>query len=491
MVGGVITPAGLFRLCKSLVSEGITLMALMRFSALHYPDRCALVSEGKRFTYKELYDHANRLARVLHADYHLTAGACVGVLCRNHIVSALLPAALSRLGVRIKLMNTDIALTRVNDLVRQNNIKLLIYDAELKATRIPQHVPCPVRASEDLLRVMMDESRVPSNAFPHPRRGRDISVFTGGSSGHYKETPRRMTVGQYLPPLYALLKNLHIATRDSVFLPLPLYHGFGLATLVVSFLMGKKVCLVRRFEAKDALQMIADEQVDVLTTVPAMLSRMWQTDRAAERMASVKCIISGGDRLDRSLVEVTTRHLGKVLYNLFGTSEAGFLMMASPDDLTRHAEVTIGQHIRGVSCKIAAADSSGTSPLWVRSGWAMTSLKNKWQATGDLVIRNGEGYYFYRGRQDNMVVCGGENVYPEHVEQVINSHPDVVASTAFPITDSRYGTVLHAQIELRPGSTASPDDLQAWLRPRLSRAEMPHQMTIAPLVLLETGKRRS
>ena len=484
----LITPGGLVRLLGSFVWEGVSLMALMRFSASYYPHRCALVSAGQRFTYQELYEKARQLARLLYAAHGLKAGMCVGLLCRNHVMLTLLLPALSRLGVRVKLVNTDMAPLEMEALVRNSPIHLLIYDSELKAQCVPGARSCGMIESGALYRELMTSESARPTRLPFVWRGGELSVFTGGSNGHRKEAPRGMHVCQFLPPFCALLEELHIDTYDSVFLPLPLYHGFGLATLVVSFLMGKKVCLMNRFDAAEALMMISDDEIEVLPVVPAMLARLWQVGGAANSMKSVKCIICGGDRLDRKWIDTTTAHLGKVLYNLYGTSEAGFFMIASPDDLLRYEEVTIGRPVRGVTCKVERQDPHGVGSLWVRSHWATISLKGRWQDTGDLVYANSEGYYFYRGRTDNMVVCGGENVYPEHVEKVINSHQEVLTSIVFPVADSQFGQVLHATVELKAGSALTPEVLKDWLRPRLSRSERPHQITVKPITVLETGK---
>ena len=484
----VITPGGICHLADSFVKDGISLMALIRFAAHYYPDRCAVVSDGERLTYQEMYEGATRLAKVLHTDYGLKTGMSVGLMCRSHMMGVLLLLALTRLGVRIKLIKTDIVPSKMEDLVRKDKFRLLIYDDELKDMRVPDNMPCILRSVADLYHALSSEGSVNGTKIPHIKRGGEISVFTGGSSGKYKEAPRRMSIYQFLPPFFALLESLHIDEYDSVFLPLPMYHGFGLATLIISLLMGKKICLVSHFDADEALSVISQEKVEVLPLVPAMLARLWQADNAPSLMRTVKCIICGGDRLDRKWIEMTNQHLGKVIYNLFGTSEAGFFMIATPEDLSSNEELTIGRPIHGVKCKIEDIDSSGTGSLWVRSSWAMITMKDKWQNTGDLVYRNSSGCYFYRGRADNMVVCGGENVYPEDVERIINGHPDVMNSMVFPDADPQFGTVLNAHVELNPGSSLTPEEIKSWLRPRLSRAEMPHQVSIQPIKLLETGK---
>ena len=484
----IITPGGLGTLLWSFFKDGVSLMALLRFAAKHYPERCALVDENKRLTYKEIYDLSQRLANLLYRDYSLKTGMCVGVLCHNHIAMALLLPALSRLGVRVKLLNTDIAPIRLKEQVERNDINLLIYDAELKEERIPAQLPCEIIECEDLYLEIIGNAQDFDVKLPRIRRGGEISVFTGGSSGRSKEAPRKMSVGQFLPPFYALLEQLRLDEHDSVFLSLPVYHGFGLATLIMSLVMGKKVCLQSHFDADKALKIISKERIEVVPVVPAMLARLWQAEDAPALMKTVKCIISGGDRLDKKWVDVTSNNLGNVLFNLFGTSEAGFFMIATPNDLSRNEEVPIGKPISGVECKIENADSHGVGALWVRSGWAMISLKNKWQDTGDLVYRDADGCYFYRGRSDNMVVCGGENVYPENVEKIINSHDEVLTSIVFPASDPQFGTVLNAKVELTPDSTLTAYAMKTWLHSRLTRAEMPHNITFNSISTLDSGK---
>ncbi|MBR5639256.1 MAG: acyl--CoA ligase [Muribaculaceae bacterium] len=485
-----ITPRGIYNLLRSIYKDGISLMALIRFASIYYPDKCALVSLGKRFTYKEMYDYSSQLAKLLYSDYALKAGMSVSLLCRNHFMVALLLPALSRLGVKVKMINTDVASCMVDDLVKDYNISLLIYDSELRDKLIPCDLPCKYKESEDLYNEIVARGNDFDLKIPHIKRGGEISVFTGGTSGKSKEVPRKMSINQLLLPFYALLEKLRIDEYDSVLLSLPMYHGFGLSVLVMSFLIGKKVCLMSHFEADQALNMVADEKIEVLPVVPAILARLWQNEEAPSLMKTVKCIICGGDRLDKKWVDTTNKHLGKVLFNLFGTSEAGFFMIASSDDLLRNEEVTIGRPIHGVKCKLENTDSQGVGSLWVRSGWAMMNMRNKWQATGDKVYRNADGYYFYRGRSDNMVVCGGENVYPENVEKIINTHHEVITSMVYPGPDPLFGTVLNAKVELTTDSVLTPEDLKTWLRPRLSRAEMPHDITINTINILGTGKIR-
>lgn len=467
----LITPRGVVRLLYSLYCEGVTVMAILRFASKYYPTNTAIVSDGKRLNYSELYHHALQLSHLLYNKYGVRKGDNVGIYCRNHLLSTLLIPAVSRLGANIKLLNTDIPSERLENILEKGNFKLFISDGSSLLNELSEYV------------------NVKEIHLPHIFRGGLISIYTGGSSGNFNETRRNTGIHQFLPPLFALLSDIGIHQYNSILIALPFYHGFGLASLIVSMVMGKKICLNESFAIDKVLQIIKDEKIEVLPVVPAILSRMWKNPSSKKCVESVKCIISGGDSLSRQLIKQTEEQCGKILYNLFGTTEAGFFLLASPDDLGRYEEVTIGRPIKGVKCEIRNADSNGVGCLWVSSSWAMNDRKSTWQNTNDLVYRNAEGFYFHRGRADRMIVCGGENVYPEHVVSVINSHPEVVDSIVYPIPDEKFGQVLNAQVELSPKSTMNSDTLKEWLKPQLARAEMPHNISFGPIKILSTGKK--
>lgn len=488
-----ITPQGVYRWIKSLLSEGTTLMALLRFSAETYPYQTALLpAEGETLTYRDLYKQSRQLAYLLREHYGLRAGHRVGILCRNHTMAVLLLPALSRLGVHTHLLNTEMGAEKLEALLHKGKgYQLLLLDENLREQSLPQTLSTPFATIEAIKRELT-ETPTPQGKLPHIRRGGELTVLTGGSSGHYKAAARRPSATQFLPPLWALLRQIGIHHYRNVYIALPLYHGFGLATLITSLVMGKEILLTRHFDTEQALQAICKYRIEAAPLVPVMLSRMLQKPASKEQLSTLRCIICGGDRLERSLVQLAHETLGKVIYNLYGTSEAGFFLLATPSDLERHAETTLGRPIRGVQCRLEQVNADGVGTLWVRSGWAMQGRDHQWQGTGDLMRCNAEGYYFYQGRADQMIVSGGENIYPEVVERTIVAHPEVFTARVFPIPHASFGQVLAAHVECKDKENPlSEETLRSWLRPRLSRAEMPHCITFGSVQLLETGKRKA
>ena len=485
----IISPKGLFVWAKSLILEGISLMALLRFTAHFYPKRCAIIDETQSLSYQDLYIRTRQLAEFLHTEYHLQPEMSVALLGRNSLILILLLHALSRLGIRTTLLSTDLGTEQIIADLQKYHYHLIIYDSDIK--QIPTKLPCVAITTEKINDILLDKhSQIKKRKLPKIWRGREIIIHSGGTSGNFKSIARRPSVTSFLPPLLALLHNIRIYQYKSVLISLPFYHGFGLSTLIISLLMGKKVCLQKRFDAIKTLEIIQREQIEVMPIVPAILSRFWQIENAKEKMKSLHCLISGGDKLPKSLIDTTHQQIGEVLFNLYGTSEAGFFMLANSKELASFKDTTLGRPIQGVDCKVKDCNRQGIGTLWVRSRWAMHGKQNQWQNTGDLVSQNSEGYFFHHGRADRMIVCGGENVQPEHIEQVLLSHPMIVAARAFNVTHPNFGNVIHTEIECTPKATLTEVTLLDWLRPQLSRAEMPHSIHFKTIEMLSTGKQK-
>ena len=485
----IISPKGIFVWAKSLIYEGISLMALLRFAAHFYPQRCAITDEKQSLSYQELYVRTRQLTEILHTEYHLQPKMSVALLGRNSLILSLLLHALSRLGIRTTLLSTDLGTEQITAYLQKHHYHLIIYDSDLK--QIPTELPCVAVTTEKINDILLDKhSQVREIKLPKIWRGREIVIHSGGTSGKFKTIARRPSLTSFLAPLFALLRDIKIYQYERVLISLPFYHGFGLSTLIISLLMGKKICLQKRFDALQTLTIIQREKIEVMPIVPAMLARFWQIEGAKKKMKSLRCLISGGDRLPKSLIDTTHQQIGEVLFNLYGTSEAGFFMLANPKELASFKETTLGKPIRGVDCKVKDCNRQGIGTLWVRSRWAMRGLRNQWQNTGDLVSQNSEGYFFHHGRADRMVVCGGENVQPEHIEQVLLSHPMIIAARAFIVPHPNFGNVIHTEIECTPKATLTEATLLNWLRPQLSRAEMPHSIRFKTIEMLSTGKQK-
>jgi fatty-acyl-CoA synthase len=298
-------------------------------------------------------------------------------------------------------------------------------------------------------------------------------VMTGGTTGQPKSASRKPSIFNYLPPFFAFLSQAHLDQYQSVYITTPICHGYGLAFLFIGVILGAEMYFIERFEAARACSLVATHKIQVMIVVPLILQRMLKLDPAS--LFSLQCIITGSALLSPALAQETLQQLGPKLFNLYGSSEAGFCLLATPNILSQKPG-SIGKPVQGVRTKIVnglgqEVGEKLIGQLCIRSSWS--SNRKSWIETGDLAYRDPDGDIFLCGRVDDMIISGGENVYPIELENILTQHPEVDSAAVFGIPDQEFGQRLKAVIIKKPDTTLDPSTLLAWLKPRVARYQMP------------------
>jgi len=473
----LLSPSALFHLIASIYRYGINLMALLHFSARNYGEKTALVDGVEPLTYNQLLAQSERLSAVLRGRYGLASGKKAGVICKNHGSLVKSIYAVSSTGADLYLLHAEMSEGHLKQWMESHAFDLLIYDEVLN--------PLIERSSYPNAKLLSYHDTLPAinniltadGTEPLQRQRSSagkLVLLTGGTTGKAKEAVHRPSLFHYLNPFYDFVTRLNILQYRTAYIATPIYHGYGLAVLLLFCAVGKKVVVQRGFDAEQACRLIREYQVEVVTVVPLMLYRMLKV--STEDLKSLACIASGGAELNPKLVKETLSQLGHVLYNLYGTSEAGLTMIATPQDLA-YSPYTIGRKIKGVRLKVV--DEHKREVLTNKVGQfciqhkRLLSRKTSWIETGDLGYRDQRDYYFLCGRADSMIVSAGENVYPIEVEQILLMHPQVEDAAVIGIRDEQYGQRLKAIVSLVPGTSATEEELFKWLQTRLARYQMP------------------
>jgi fatty-acyl-CoA synthase len=473
---GLLTPAGLLRLLEATMATGANPMALLRAAAKLHPRRLAVIDEREQLSYPALWHQAETLAAALHVDYGIQHRQKVAIACRNHAAAIKAIFALSRLGAHVFLVNPEMSADQILALEERLRFDFYIYDEQLahafespsfRNRAIPAYHP-----TDNSIDRMSSKARLTKVRLPKLSAG-NIVVMTGGTTGQPKAASRRPSVLTFLPPFIALLTQLHIDKYRSLYVATPIYHGFGLATLFMGVILGAEMYFMRRFNAGEACSLIARNKIEVVTLVPLMLQRMLKHDVGS--LATLQCVITGGALLSPALARESLLRLGPKLFNLYGTSEAGVAIMATPDVISAKPE-SIGKPIQGVRARIMndteqSAREKTIGRLYIRSAW--TTNRTNWIETGDLAYRDAEGDIFLCGRVDDMIVSGGENVYPIELENVIAQHPDVDSVAVVGIPDEEFGQRLKAVVVKKRDVTLDQSTLHDWLKLRVARYQMP------------------
>jgi acyl-CoA synthetase (AMP-forming)/AMP-acid ligase II len=473
---GLLTTAGLLRLLEAVLTTGVNLMALLRVAARLHPDRTAVIDERERLSYRELWRQAEAAAGGLYLCHGVRPGHKAAIACRNHAATVKAVFALSRLGAHVFLVNPEMSAEQIMALEDRVRFDFYVYDEPLALVFAQEPlrkkaVPAyhPTAASIDRLASRSEATRV---QLKRVKTG-NIVVMTGGTTGRPTAATRKPSAVNFLPPFVALLTQVHLDHYRSVYVATPMYHGFGLAALFMGVVLGAEMHFSRRFDAARSCELIREHRIEVVTLVPLMLQRMLKQD--ADSLASLRCVLSGGALLSPALAREALARLGPVVFNLYGTSEAGFCIMATPDLLNKKPE-SIGKPVQGVRARIVnetdqEVGTKAVGRLCIRSAW--TAGPKGWVETGDLAYRDDGGDVFLCGRVDDMVVSDGENVYPVELENVLVRHPHVEVAAVVGIPDAEFGQRLKAVVVAKTGSALDRAALLDWLKPRVARYQMP------------------
>jgi fatty-acyl-CoA synthase len=271
----------------------------------------------------------------------------------------------------------------------------------------------------------------------------------------------------------------------------PLFHTWGFAHLALSMLLGSTVVLRRKFDPEGALRATQDEGCDSLVVIPVMLQRILALpeDKLGRfSLATVKVVAASGSALPGDLALSWMDHFGDNLYNTYGSTEVAYASIATPEDM-RNEPSTAGKPPWATVVKIFDEDGNEVPPgesgrIFVGNsllfegytGGGHKDMIDGLMSTGDVGRFGDDGRLYVEGRDDEMIVSGGENVFPKEVEDCLARHEAVAEVAAIGVDDDDYGKRLKAFVSLRDGASADEDELKGWVKQNLARYKVPREI---------------
>lgn len=450
-------------------------MALLDFASRTYAQHIAIIDDGEKLTYEELMKRSSQFSQLLKEHYQIEANEKVALFCRNHATLVMAIFALSRLGVQTYFINTELSKQQFEKLVQKQGFKMVLYDDAYND--LMQHIKgVQDKLSITEVRAALKEKEVLKSSKPISTS--KLILLTSGSTGEPKEITHKPSLFNYLAPFIGMLERLKLLQYKSVYIATPIYHGYGIAIMLLFITLGKKIVITEKFEAKKGCALIHEHQIEIVTVVPLMIHKMLIEN--SKQLHSVKCFASGGAVLPPTLVKEVREKLGDVVYNLYGTSETGLNIIATPEDL-HYSDRTLGRPIQGLGIKICInrqqGDAGEIGELCVKAKSGMENSNANWISTGDLAYKDKNGYYYLVGRKDDMIVSAGENVYPTQVEMTLLQHPSIEDAAVIGVDDEIYGQRLHAFVQQKASHVLNEEALEEWLKNHLARYEMPREIT--------------
>ncbi len=475
--------------------------------AARYPDGTMIVDELGTLTYSEVDTRTNALAHAL-SDAGIVEGDGIGIMCRNHRGFIEATIAVSKLGADALYLNTAFAGPQLTEVVQREKPKALIFDEEFydlledAAHRRKRFVAWHDSPSCDdpTLDDLMSEGD-PSPVVPPEREGRAV-ILTSGTTGTPKGASRAGP--QSLDPAVSYLSRIPLKSRQVIHIAAPLFHSWGFAHFSLGLILANTYVLRRKFDPEGALAEVARSRADALAVVPVMMQRIMdlpEETRAKYDVSSLKVVAASGSALPGDLATRWMDEFGDTLYNLYGSTEVAWASIATPADM-RAAPGTAGRPPRGTVVKLYDENGTEVKPgdtgrIFVGNemlfegytGGGSKDVIGNLMATGDVGRFDDAGRMFVEGRDDEMIVSGGENVFPKEVEDLLSRHEAVSDVAAIGVDDKDFGQRLRAFVVLGSGRKASEDDLKSYVKKNLARYKVPREIVfIDELPRNATGK---
>jgi acyl-CoA synthetase (AMP-forming)/AMP-acid ligase II len=510
---GIIAPMRpdkYIRIAAAMQRENMGITSGFAAAAQRCPDRPGLVDELGTLTWREIDERADALAAGLQGLP--SPSRVIGIMARNHrgFVEALIAA--NRIGADVLLLNTSFAGPALAEVVQREDVDAVIYDEEFTATVDRALVDNP-----DATRIiawtdgpqggLTLEMMIGENVGRRPQRASTKSkviLLTSGTTGSPKGAKHSGSADGGPGILKAILDRTPWRAEEPVVVVAPMFHAWGFSQLVFAASMACTVITRRKFDPEATLELIDRHSATGLCVVPVMFDRIMELpDEVRNKYSgrSLRFAAASGSRMRPDVVINFMDQFGDVIYNNYNATEAGMIATATPQDL-RAAPDTAGKPAGGTEIRILDQDftelpTGEVGGIYVRNSTQFdgyTSGKTRdfhegFMSSGDVGRFDDAGRLFVVGRDDEMIVSGGENVYPIEVEKTLTAHPDIADASVIGVDDEQYGQRLAAFVVLKDGASATPDLLKQHVRQNLANYKVPRDITVLDeLPRSSTGK---
>lgn len=489
-----VRPDRALGMLAGLTRSGLTVAAASALGAARHPDRPAVLDDAGTLTFAELEAGSAALAAALRQRHGLGPGSTIAVLCRNHRWFVLAVVAVSRLGADLVLLNTESAGPQLGAALAAERVDLLVADDEFTTRATAAGFSGPLvrgwsdqdAGSTDLTLDAL--TRLAAPRLPRPARQGRVVIMTSGTTGTPKGAARQPDPLALLGPLASLLTRVPLRAGEPMLIASPLYHALGVAHLLTGLFLGAPLILRRRFDPAETVAALHRHRAGSLIAVPVMLARILELPPQQRRpVPSLRAVVSGGSALSPALATAFMDHFGDVLHNLYGSTETAWASLATPAEL-RSAPGTVGRPPHGTTVRVL--DAAGrpvpdgqVGGIFVGSGLVFQGYTGGGGQetvggllpTGDLGHTR-DGLLFVDGRADDMIVSGGENVFPQQVEDCLAAHPAVAEVAVVGVHDERFGQRLAAHVVRRRGATVTAEELRRHVAANLARYQVPRDI---------------
>ena len=497
-------PDRLARLAREVHRWGASPAAGIAAAAATRGDATMVEDEAGSVGFAEMHRRSNALARGLRAE-GVREGDGVAIMCRNHrgFIEATLAAA--KLGATGLYMNTAFAAPQLAGVVESERPRVLIYDDEFAGLLaeagdgLRRFVawredtadaggggPNPAAADATLDELI---AASPAGDLDPPERSAKFVILTSGTTGAPKGAQRSQPAS--LSPVAAMFSRIPLRARERTVIAAPMFHSWGFVHFALGLSLTSTYVLRRRFDPEEALRAVASSAATALVVVPVMMQRILELPDdviARHDLSSLRVTAASGSALPGPLATRWMDSFGDNLYNLYGSTEVAWATIATPEDL-RAAPGTAGRPPRGTRLMIVDENDDevprgATGRVFVGNEMAFEGYTGGggkealagMLSSGDVGHLDAGGRLFIDGRDDEMIVSGGENVFPREVEDLLAGHEAVREVAVVGVDDDEFGQRLKAFVALHEGGGLTADEVKDLVKANLARFKVPREV---------------
>ena len=442
-------------------------MDWLRYGAEHYPNRICI----NEYTYNDIYRGVVHVARKLEP----LQASRIAILSDNSVMMAIYVLATMVVHKELLLLNVHLKPKEIENQLAQLDVTTVLHSVE-RREQLPNSISTIV--FESLERILSDEEA--DDTFDWTFEDRDIAVImnTSATTGQFKSVPLRW--GQIRAHVQASKEVLGKTEQDNWLMVLPLFHVSGLSILMRSLYNGTAITILPKYDEIKVLELIESEKINMMSLVPTILTQL----EPKITHHTLRVILLGGEFIPMALIDACEKK-SLPIYKTYGMTETfsqsvTFSVLDYP-----HKRDSVGKPLPGMQVRIDKPDADGVGEIHLTGPMVMTGYIDKEPIDGDLNTDDigyvdEDGFVYILNRRKDLIISGGENIYPKELEDLVYTLPSVKECAVVPVSDSKWGQVPALFVAFHDGESMTTDAIISFMTKSLAKYKVPKYVKILP-----------
>ena len=442
-------------------------MDWLRYGAEHYPNRICI----NEYTYNDIYRGVVHVARKL----ELLEASRIAILSDNSVTMAIYVLATMVVHKELLLLNVHLKPKEIENQLAQLDVTTVLHSVE-RREQLPNSISTIV--FESLEHILSDEEA--EDTFDWTFEDRDIAAImnTSATTGQFKSVPLRW--GQIRAHVQASQKVLGRTEKDNWLMVLPLFHVSGLSILMRSLYNGTAVTILPKYDKAQVLKLIESENINMMSLVPTILTQL----EPSISHHKLRVILLGGEFIPMALIDACEKK-SLPIYKTYGMTETfsqsvTFSVLDYP-----HKRDSVGKPLPGMQVRIDKPDADGVGEIYLTGPMVMTGYIGKEPIDGDLNTDDigyvdEDGFVYILNRRKDLIISGGENIYPKELEGLVYTLPSVKECAVVPVSDPKWGQVPALFVAFHDGESMTSDEILSFMTNSLAKYKIPKYVKILP-----------